>query len=144
MICKIRLAVTQALLAQGYIIENWRIPSPSLPIYSDHSQKVATSDGGQALRGFRSFSLTWDVLNSLQRRTLRRIAEEALDSGDGLIYATVDRGWNGAGPIDDWIDVSGQVHIPDIVPIGNSNGLASSGVTLVVGNLTIEADPASF
>lgn len=144
MICKIRLAVTQALLAQGYIIENWRIPSPSLPVYNDHSQKVATSDGGQALRGFRSFSLTWDTLDQLQRRTLRRIAEEALDSGDGLIYATIDRGWNGAGPIDDWIDVSGQVHIPDITPIGNSNGLASAGITLVVGNLTIEADPASF
>lgn len=144
MICKIRLAVTEALLAQGYIIENWRIPSPSLPVYSDHSQKVATSDGGQALRGFRSFSLSWDTLDHLQRRTLRRIAEEALDSGDGLIYATIDRGWNGAGPIDDWIDVSGQVHIPNIAPIGNSNGLASAGVTLVVGNLTIEADPASF
>lgn len=144
MICKIRLAVTEALLAQGYIIENWRIPSPSLPVYNDHSQKVATSDGGQALRGFRSFSLSWDTLDHLQRRTLRRIAEEALDSGDGLIYATIDRGWNGAGPIDDWIDVSGQVHIPNITPIGNSNGLASAGVTLVVGNLTIEADPASF
>ena len=87
MICKIRLAVTEALLAQGYIIENWRIPSHSLPVYNDHSQKVATSDGGQALRGFRSFSLSWDTLDHLQRRTLRRIAEEALDSGDGLIYA---------------------------------------------------------
>lgn len=144
MICNIRLAVTEALLAQGYIIENWRIPSPSLPVYSDHSQKVATSDGGQALRGFRSFSLTWDVLNSLQRRTLRRIAEEALDSSGGLIFATVDKGWAGIGAIDSWIDVSGQVHIPDITPIGNSNGLASAGVTLVVGNLTIVNDPAVF
>lgn len=144
MICKIRLAVTEALLAQGYIIENWRIPSPSLPVYNDHSQKVTTSDGGQALRGFRSFSLTWDVLNSLQRRTLRRIAEESLDSSGGLIFATVDKGWAGIGAIDSWIDVSGQVHIPNIVPIGNSNGLASAGVTLVVGNLTIVNDPASF
>lgn len=143
-ICKIRLAVTEVLLAQGYIIHNWRIPSPSLPIYSDHSQKVALSDGGQSLRGFRSFSLTWDVLDSLQRRTVRRVAEEALDSAGGLIFATVDRGWNGAGAIDDWIDVSGQAHIPQITPIGNSNGLASSGVTLVVGNLTIVNDPASF
>jgi hypothetical protein len=144
MICKIRLAVTEALLGKGYLIQNWRIPSPSLPVYNDHSQKVGTSDGGEALRGFRSFSLTWDTLDQLQRRTLRRIAEEALDSADGLIYCTIDRGWNGAGPIDDWIDVSGQVHIPAITPIGNSNGLASAGITLVVGNLTIENDPASF
>lgn len=144
LICKIRLAITEALLPQGFIIHNWRIPSPSLPIYSDHSQKVALSDGGQSQRGFRSFSLTWDVLDSLQRRTVRRIAEEALDSADGLVYATVDRGWNGGGPIDDWIDVSGQAHIPAITPIGNSNGLASSGVTLVVGNLTIVQDPAVF
>jgi len=143
-ICKIRLAVTEALLARGYINHNWRIPTPSLPIFSDHSQKVALSDGGQSLRGFRSFSLTWDVLDSLQRRTVRRIAEEALDSSGGLIFATVDRGWNGAGPIDDWIDVSGQAHIPQITPIGNSNGLASSGVTLIVGNLTIVQDPAVF
>jgi hypothetical protein len=144
MICKIRLATTEAGLAKGYLINNWRIPSPSLPVYNDHSQKVATSDGGQALRGFLSFSLTWDTLDHLQRRTVRRIAEEALDSGDGLIYCTIDRGWNGAGAIDDWIDVSGQAHIPAIVPIGNSNGLASSGITLVVGNLTIENEPASF
>ena len=143
-ICKIRLAVTEALLAQGYLVNNWRIPSPSLPIYNDHSQRVTTSDGGEALRGFRSFSLTFDVLDQLQRRTLRRIVEESLDSSDGLIYATVDRGWAGAGPIGDWIDVSGQGHIPVITPIGNSNGLASGGVTLVVGNLTIEADPAVF
>ena len=144
MICKIRLAVTEALLAQGYIVHNWRIGTPSLPVYSDHSQKVPLSDGGQSLRGFRSFSLTWDVLDSLQRRTVRRIAEEALDSAGGLIFATVDKGWAGVGPIDSWIDVSGQAHIPQITPIGNSNGLASSGVTLVVGNLTVINDPAVF
>lgn len=143
-ICKIRLAITEALLAQGYLVHNWRIPSPSLPLYSDHASKVALSDGGQSLRGFRSFSLMFDVLDSLQRRTLRRIAEEALDSAGGLIFATVDRGWNGAGPIDDWIDISGTPHVPQITPIGNSNGLASSGVTLVVNNLTIVQDPAVF
>jgi hypothetical protein len=144
MICKIRLATTSAGLAKGYLIMNWRLPSPTLPIYSDHSVNVATSDGGDALRGFRSFSLSWDTLNALQRRVVRRIAEEGLDSADNLLYATVDRGWNGAGPEGDWIDVSGQVHIPAITPIGNSNGLASSGVTLFVGNLTIVNDPASF
>ena len=144
MICDIRLAVTEALLARGYLIQNWRLPTPSLPVYSDHSQIVTTSDGGQSLRGFRSFSLTFDTLDFLQRRTLRRIAEEGLDSADGLLFATVDRGWGGGGPIDDGIDVSGQVHIPQITPIGNSDGLASGGVTLVVGNLTIVNDPASF
>lgn len=144
MICKIRLATTEALLAQGYLIQNWRIPSPSLPIYLDHSVSVATSDGGEALRGFRSFSLTFDILDQLQRRTLRRIAEEALDSADGLIFATVDKGWAGIGPEGSWIDVSGNVHIPTITPIGNSNGLASGGVTLIVGNLTIVQDPAVF
>jgi hypothetical protein len=105
---------------------------------------VTTSDGGEALRGFRSFSLTFDTLDQLQRRTLRRIAEEALDSADGLLYATVDRGWNGAGPLDDWIDVSGQAHIPAITPIGNSDGKASGSVTLIVGNLTIVNDPANL
>lgn len=144
MICDIRLATTEAKLANGYLIWNWRLPTPSLPIYNDHSEKVATSDGGEALRGFRSFSLTFDTLDFLQRRTLRRIAEEALDSADGLLYATIDRGWGGGGPIDDWLDVSGQAHIPQITPIANSNGLASGSVTWVVGNLTIVNDPASF
>jgi hypothetical protein len=144
MICNIRLATTEAKLAKGYLIWNWRLPTPSLPVYTDHSQKVTTSDGGEALRGFRSFSLTFDTLDHLQRRTLRRLAEESLDSADGKIYATIDRGWGGGGPTDDWIDVSGQAHIPPITPIGNSNGLASGSVTLVVGNLTIENDPASF
>lgn len=144
MICNIRLATTEAKLATGYLIWNWRLPTPSLPVYADHSEKVGTSDGGEAVRGFRSFSLTFDTLDHLQRRTLRRVAEEALDSADGKLYATVDRGWGGGGPIDDWIDVSGQVHLPTITPIGNSNGLASGSVTLVVGNLTIEADPANF
>ncbi|KKL93171.1 hypothetical protein LCGC14_1877370 [marine sediment metagenome] len=143
-ICKIRLAITEALLAQGYLVYNWRIPSPSLPIYNDHSSKVSLTDGGQSLRGFRSFSLTFDVLDSLQRRTLRRIAEEALGSVDGLLYASVDKGWAGIGPEGSWIDVSGQAHIPQITPIGNSNGLASSGVTLLVNNLTIVQDPAVF
>ncbi len=144
MICNIRLATTEAKLANGYLVWNWRLPTPSLPVYNDHSQKVATSDGGEALRGFRSFSLTFDTLDQLQRRTLRRIAEEALDSADGKIYATVDRGWNGAGPLDDWLDVSGEAHIPTISPIGNTNGLASGSVTLVVGNLTIVQDPANL
>lgn len=144
MICNIRLAVTEALLARGYLIQNWRLPSPGLPIYNDNTVRVATSDGGEALRGFRSFSLTFDVLDFLQRRTLRRIAEESLDSSGGLIFATVDRSWNGAGPDGDWIDVSGQAHIPAITPIGNSDGRASGGVTLIVNNLTIVNDPAVF
>lgn len=144
MICNIRLAVTEALLARGYLIQNWRLPSPALPIYNDNSVRVTTSDGGEALRGFRSFSLTWDVLDSLQRRTVRRIAEEALDSSGGLIFATLDKGWAGIGPEGSWIDVSGQPHIPAITPVGNSDGLASGGVTLVVNNLTIVNDPANL
>ncbi len=143
MICNIRLATSLAGLAQGYLLV-WRLPTPSLPIFNDHSQKITTSDGGQALRGFRSTSLTWDTLDYVQRRTVRQIAESALDSGDGKIYATISRTWNGAGGLDDWIDISGQVHIPAITPIGNSDGKASSGITLMIGGIEIERDPAVF
>jgi len=144
MICDIRLAITEALLGRGYLIQNWRLPTPSLPIYNDNSVRVTTSDGGEALRGFRSFSLTWDVLDSLQRRTVRRIAEESLDSSGGLIFATIDFSWNGTGPNGTWVDVSGNARIPAIVPIGNSDGLASGSVTLIVNNLTIVNDPANL
>lgn len=143
MICKIRLASTLAGLAQGYLMV-WRLPSPSLPIYSDNSANVSTADGGSALRGFRSASLTWDVLDYVQRRAVRKISEDALDSADGKLYATVSRTWNGAGGLDDWIDISGQPHVPAITPIANSNGRASSGITLFIGGIEIENDPASF
>ena len=143
MICKIRLATSEALLAKGALVYAWGVPAPSLPIYNDHSAKALLSDGGQSLRGYASVSLTWDRLTWYQAYIIRKLAEDAIDAG-GVLYATVNRAWNRKGMGSDWIDVSGKPHIPDGTPAGNTDGLLSDGFTLFLNNLTIESDPSAY
>lgn len=144
MSCRIRIATTESDLAKGWLLYAHKLPRPDLPIYSDHSTKVAVTDGGQALRGFPSASMTWDRLTWEQARTLRKLIEDSLDSADGLIYATIDRSWNRAGSLEDWIDIKGRAHIPDMPPVSGTDGRLNDNVTLFIGNVEIINDPASF
>jgi hypothetical protein len=139
----IRLATTSALLARGFLVYSWRLPVPSLPVYSNFSERVDTADGGQALRGSPSFSLTWDRLDAYQARTLRKLVEAALDTAGGVIYATIDYGWSGGSAVNSWVDVSGYPLVPQLTLAGNTGGRAYDSVTLVVNNLTVVSNPAS-
>lgn len=143
MICKIRLGITEAGLR--YLIQAMKIPYPFLPLYNDHSTKVTLATGGEALRGFRSSSLTWEkgVLDWHQAYMIRQLAEDAIDSGDGLIYATVNRAWNRSGDGQDWIDVKGYPNLPSAPPVSNTRGYVPDSFTLIIGGLVIINDPST-
>lgn len=141
LICKIRLGTTEAGLR--YLMQAMKIPYPELPLYNDHSTKVILSTGGEALRGFRSASLTWDRLDAQQAYIIRQLAEDAIDSGDGLIYASVNRAWNRSGFIQDWIDVKGYPNLPSAPPVSNTRGYVTDSFTLIIGGLVIVNDPST-
>lgn len=141
MICKIRLGTTEATLR--YMIQAMKIPRPELPVYNDHATKVQLSNGGEALRGFVSASLTWDRLDAHQAYMIRQIAEDAIASADSLIYATVNRAWNRSGDRQDWIDVKGYPNQPSAAPVSNTLGNVTSSFTLVINNLLIVNDPST-
>lgn len=141
MICKIRLGITEA--GMRFMIQAMKMPYPELPLYNDHSTKVALSTGGEALRGFRSTSLTWDRLDAHQAYTIRKIAEDAIDSGDGMIYATINRAWNRSGDIQDWIDIKGYPNIPSAPSVSNTRGFTTDSFTLVINNVVIVNDPST-
>ena len=139
--CNVRLATSEAGLAKGYIVQNWRIPEPVLPQYPLQSQVVDLSNGGQARRGFSSFTLFWDRLLFYQARVIFKLAS---DAGNGQLYATIDKAWSGGSGLDGWIDVSGYPSVQVLTPTPQSQSGAYDNVSLVLTNLTIINDPASF
>lgn len=138
--CNIRLAITEAGLLQGYIIQNWRIPEPVLPQYPLQSQVVDLSNGGQARRGFSSVTLFWDRLLFYQARTLFKLVA---DVGNGELYATIDKAWSGGSGLDGWIDISAFPSTQILTPTPNSQSGAYDNVSLVLTNITIINDPAT-
>lgn len=144
LITDIRLATTEAGLANGYLVFSWQLPSPTLPVYNDHSARVDLAGGGQSLRGFQNLVFSWDRLGIQQLNVLSALVGAALDTANGVLFATISKGWNGTGKTGDWIDVSGRPHPVRSVPVGGSHGLMFDDVALTLGNLTIVNDPASF
>lgn len=142
-LCNTRLAETEAGLAKGYIIHSWGIPKPTQPIYQDHSEKVALTDGGQALRGWPSVTLIWNRLTVSQARTLRKLVEDSIDN-TGFLYLTIDKSWNGSEGLGYWIDVRGRPTIPDPPPMAGTSALLRENVVVTVGNLETINDPAVF
>ena len=135
-LCNIRLATSSAGLANGYLVYSWRLPEPDLPIYADHTVKQPLSHGGQALRGFVSFTLTWDRLTEHQARILRKLVEDAIATAGQLLYATIDFGWNATEAPGSWHNVSGRPHLADFASANGTQGKARDSVTLFVNNLT--------
>lgn len=142
----IRLATTEAGLATGYLIYSWALPAPDLSVYADHSAKVALSNGGQATRGYSSFSLAWDRgrLSDQQAAVLRNLIEAALATANKQIFATIDYGWNSTNAPGYWVDVKGYPHLADFAPQGIGGGMVKDQVTLFVNQLAEVNNPASF
>lgn len=138
--CNIRLATSEANLAKGYIIQNWRIPEPTLPQYPLQSQVVDLSNGGQARRGFSSMTLFWDILLFYQARVLFKLTA---DVGNGPLYATIDKAWSGGSGLDGWIDVSAFPSVQVLTPTPNSQSGAYNNVSLILTNITTINDPAT-
>lgn len=135
---KIRIASTLAGLPLGWLQPGWDLPFPTTPIYNPYVARISKADGGISKRGWISSRLTWVEPTITQAATLYEIAEF------GDVYATLNRGW-AAVAIDDWIDVSGKVFIDnDVAPIAGANGIVLNAITLVINNITIVNDPASF
>lgn len=142
--CFIRIATQESDLAMGYLLYAWQLPMPNLPVYNDHASKVPVATGGVALRGAPSVSLTWNRLTTHQAHLVYKLVNDSLDSGDGLMYATVNRAWSGRGVGEDWVDIKGYPHPPDTPIVPNTQGRLFQQVTLVIANFTIVNDPASF
>ncbi len=139
-----RLATTEAGLSQGYLIWSWNMPLPTLSVYADHQERVDLSDGAQSLRGWRAFTLSWRTLSIAQTRVMAALVEAALDTANGVLFATIDKGWNATGTAEQWIDVSGRPVLMRPTSVPGSGGLVFQDVILTVRNLTIVNDPASF
>jgi hypothetical protein len=137
-----RIATTEALLAGGNF---WirRLPPPAMGIYVDHSQRVDTSDYGQALRGIPAVTILWDQMTADGAADIREMIETVLDAGNPL-WLTIDLG-NGQSAYrrNTWADVYGVPVIPDAVPAAGSRGLVILNYRLIVNNPTIENNPAT-
>lgn len=143
MVYDIRLATTEAGLSIGYLIYSWGLPEPQLPQYQDHASRSPLSSGGEALRGHSSVSLLFEKLTTTQMATLRKLVEDALDSGDGLLYATVDKSWRGDGPTHNWVDIKGEPSIPSATPTGGASATLFENVVLNIRAVEVVNDPAT-
>lgn len=135
-----RLAATEAGLNKGYLFK-YGLPAPQ-PEYRDYSVKASQSDGGEAKHGYKIVTFLWPELSREQGHQLRQLVE----SGNGTIYATFPRadgkkdGW-------DFIDVSGTPLVPDMSPanpIAGTDSWLYQNVQLIIRNITIVNEPASF
>lgn len=134
-----RLATSQAGLASGNLFL-WHIPAPDVPTYKDHAAKTNLANGGQALRGFRSVTWLWNRLPAMAAYTVRRLVTDALED-TGLLYLTIDLGWNGSRPPGTWVDARGVPHIPDIAP-ASPGAQVVDNLVLFVNDVEIVSDPA--
>ena len=137
LMCNIRLGDTTTL-TNRYLV-NHRLPEPKIAQYLSHSGRTSLSDGGQSLRGIKSVRLTWSNLTWYQASKVREIAAY------GTIYLTYNRAWALEGFGHDWVDGNGQGHIPQANAASNgTSGTLYDTVTLVINNISIDNDPASF
>jgi len=137
LLCNIRLGDTSTL-TNRYLMSH-ALPEPDLAQYLDHSGRTSLSDGGQSLRGIKSVRLTWANLSQAQARKVREIAEY------GTVYVTFNRAWALGGFGNDWVDGNGQGHIPQAnAARGGTAGRLYDTITLVINNISIDNDPASF
>jgi len=133
-----RISLTSTL-SRGY----WRdlgLPRPSNWLYRDYSQALPQSVGGQTKQGYINLNLIWDRLSRSQLTLLQGFITGA---GSGLIYLTVDKA-NGESGGFDWIDISGYPGIVQYANMPLGRGNVKTGVQLVINNIIIVADPASF
>jgi hypothetical protein len=135
-----RLATSEAGLTKGYLFTQG-LPPPQ-PDFNDYSVKVSQSDGGEARHGYQNVTLLWEALTRSQGARLRQLVEDS----NGTIYATFPRA-DGKSAGWDYIDVSGVPLIPDMAPSAvpqARGGWVYQNVQLVIRNITIVNDPASF
>ena len=137
----LRLATTEADLSNGYVVYSHKLPNPSVVVYNDHSAKTPTSDGGVAENGWKSVQMSFNNLDRFQSHVLRKLVDDALALSAGILWATIDKGWNGASAPNSWVDINGIPAKPVVTPAANSNGILRENVVLTINNVTIDNDP---
>lgn len=140
---KIRLALTEAGLAEGWLTFSHEWPKPINAVWTDGAAVVQQSTGGTAFRGAQSFQIIWNDLNTIHVRQIRELIEAALN-GAGLIYATINKAWRGAGNPDHWVDVTVIPSIPQVAPQNNSNAALIGQLVVNFASVTTVNDPAVF
>lgn len=137
-----RIATALVDLPVGSAFFVRKIPPPTTAIYADHGEKVAHSEGGESRHGYRNIRIFWDVIDRNQASALRAVLDDAVTNFGSIVFLTLDRS-NGEAGGEDWIDVSGRLHMPDFNPFANVRNRGYQGVELFVNNITIINDPAT-
>lgn len=117
------------------------LPIPASFNYEGYSERVPLGQGGDDRQGYKNIFIGWDVTDALQSYYLKNVLESAITAG--VIYMTVPRNDGDKCKTMDWIDVSGVPVMPVFSSPEKSRGIISTGIELVVTNITIENDPAT-
>lgn len=133
-----RISATSTLTNQNFFALG--LPPVNTPEYKDYSQKLPRSQGGLVRQGYKNITLLWDELDFLQFKTLTDIVEAAITAG--ALYATIDKA-DGTGLANSFIDVHGVAQPLDHTVVSNGRGVVYSNVTLVLTNITVDADPST-
>ena len=139
----LRLAKSEVLLAKGYIRQSYNLPEPTVAEYTLGSQVVDLTQGGSALRGDRKVILLWQNISADEANDIWVLVNDAIGDTNEF-WVTVDKGWNGSGPVNSWIDVKGVPRLPQIQMAEGTHNLVASQVILQIDDVTVQNDPASF
>lgn len=135
---KWRIGLTEGLLRYFFVLY---LPVPTEFEFTRSAERIPYSQGKVSLAGYKSFSMTWDIVPSMTFNFFDRLITEATNDYSSLVFATVDRGTR------DWIDVKGYVepmlYERRTTPRG-IRGVGINNLTLTVNNLTVINDPAEF
>lgn len=133
-----RISATATLTNQNFIALG--LPPVNTPDYKDYSDKLAQGRGGLAKQGYKNITLLWDYMDFEQFRTLNRIVDAAITAG--ALYLTFDKA-DGTGLANSFVDAHGTAQPVDHTVVSNGRGIMYQNVTLVVTNITVDADPST-
>ena len=122
------------------------LPPPDLVTFTPFATRKAASQGGQSRQGYKSCSILWDRLDSLQANTLYELiatAETTGGEGNGTLWLTLPRA-DASAPGQNWVDVSGICTLPSFESESQSNGRTYINVVLSLNNVTVENEPSNI
>lgn len=143
--CYYRVATSEAGLDTGYFVARG-LPPPDLVTFEPFSTRRPASQGGESRQGYRSCSVLWNRLDSLQATaiyTLIETAETTSGEGNGTLWMTLPRA-DASAPGVNWVDVSGIALLPNFETEPQSNGQTYPNVVLRLNDVTIQNEPSNI
>ena len=143
--CYYRVATSEAGLDTGYFLARG-LPPPDLVTFDSFSTRRPASQGGESRQGYRSCSVLWNRLDSLQASIIYDIIEAAETTGgegNGTLWLTLPR-TDGSAVGQNWVDVSGIALLPAFETEPQSNGRSYPNVVLRLNNVTVQNEPSNI